>query len=121
MSKIMVIDDTEDTVELAKTILEISGFEVSAYTSPETALAELKKGNLPDLVILDVRMPGISGPEVCEQIRKDEKLKDLKIIFFTASGETNIELLKKHGVLGYIFKPFDNDEFVKNIKNYLAR
>lgn len=117
---IMVIDDEPDTVELAKTILEMEKFKVSAFNNAKDAIDALKKGNLPDLIILDMRMPLISGPDFCEKIRTDPKLKNLKIAFFTASSETDKNLLKKYSVLGFIFKPFDNDKLVKEIKRYLA-
>ena len=66
MVKIMVVDDEPDTVELTKAILEMKEFEVIAFTGAKEALEELKKGINPDLVILDMRMPEMSGPDFCE-------------------------------------------------------
>ena len=120
MAKIMVVDDEPDTLELAKTVLELDSFEVNTFSSSLTAFDELKKGNLPDLIVLDMRMPELAGPEFCEQVRKDEKLKHLKIVYFTASSEKSDPNLQRHGVLGYIFKPFDNDKFIEEVKKYIS-
>lgn len=121
MKKIMVIDDTPDTLELAKAVLEMDGFKVIEYLESKKALDSLRSGNLPDLILLDLRMPEISGPDFCKIIRKEEKLKNLKIVFFTASSDADENILKKYNVLGYIFKPFNNDQFVKDIRNYLKK
>jgi len=119
--RIMVVDDEPDTIELTKTVLEMSGFEVTAFTDSKSALDSLKKGPLPDLIALDMRMPHISGPDFCEKVRADPRTKDLKIVFFTASSFREDVIVKKYGVLGYIFKPFDNDQLVKDINRYLGK
>lgn len=119
MSRIMVVDDEIDTVTLLDAILEINGFESITFTSAKEALEELNHGKLPDLLLLDMRMPEISGPDFCEKVRKTEKLKKLKIVFFTASSDLDKSLLEKHGVLGFIFKPFDNDQLVQDINKYV--
>lgn len=119
IKKIMVLDDTADTVEAVKIILESRGFKVLDYTDPHIALAALKKGLKPDLALVDMRMPDISGPEFVDLVRLIDKLKNLKMVFFTASSDADPELLKKHGVLDYVFKPFDMDQLVKNINRYL--
>lgn len=121
MKKIMIVDDEENTVELTQIILEANNFEVNSFTNPEKALNELKKNYKPDLILLDIRMPKISGPDFCKILRSDKKLKNIKILFFTASSDRNHSELKKHRVLGYIFKPFDNVKMVKEINKYLEK
>ena len=118
--KIMVVDDQPDTVELAKAVLEIGDFEVLDFTRPREALEALKKGGLPDLLILDIRMPDLSGPELCKLIRLDPAIKALKIAYFTASSDADMKLLSEGNVLGYIFKPFDNENLIKDVNKYLA-
>ena len=118
--KIMVVDDQPDTVELAKAVLEIGDFEVLDFTRPREALEALKKGGLPDLLILDIRMPDLSGPDLCKLIRSDSAIKSQKIVYFTASSDADMKLLREDNVLGYIFKPFDNDNFIREVKKYLA-
>ena len=117
--KVMILDDEPDTVELTKAILEINAFETFPFTKPKEALAALKNGLRPDLVICDVRMPEMSGPEFCEQVRSDENLRNIKIVYFTASSDADKNMLKEYGLLGFIFKPFDNDKLIEDIKCYI--
>ena len=119
--RIMIVDDEPDTIELTKTVLDMAGFEVVTFTDSQQALDALKKGPLPDLIALDMRMPQVSGPEFCEKVRADPRTKDLKIVFFTASSGMDNATVKKYSVLGYIFKPFDNEELVKKVKEYLEK
>lgn len=116
----MIVDDEPDTIELTKTVLEMNGFVVAAFTDSKIALDSLKKGPLPDLIALDMRMPQISGPDFCEKVRSDPRTKNLKIVFFTASSFKEDEIVKKYGVLGYLFKPFDNEQLIKDIKKFLS-
>ena len=118
--KIMVLDDESNTVELVKAVLEIGGFEVLPFTEPNAALEHLEKGDLPDLMLLDMRMPAISGPDLCDKLAQNPKFRELKIVFFTASSDFDRGLLQKHGVKGFIFKPFDNDGLVAEVKKYLG-
>jgi len=121
MSKnIMVVDDEPNTLELAKVILEMKSFKVTTFDIAKDALTALSKGTLPDLILLDMRMPQISGPDFCKKVKENPKLKKIKIVFFTASSNKDENILKQTGVLGYIFKPFDNDDFVKQVNKYLA-
>jgi CheY-like chemotaxis protein len=116
----MVVDDEPDTVELTKAVLEMNGFEVTTFTDSQAALDSLKKDPLPDLIALDMRMPQVSGPDFCEKIRADPRTKGIRIVFFTASSFKEDAVVKKYGVLGYIFKPFDNDQLVKDVNKYLG-
>lgn len=118
---IMVIDDEPDTVEIVQTILEMKDFKVLAYTNAQKALDALKSKEDPDLVLLDMRMPEISGPDFCNAVHKNSKHKNLKIVFFTASSDVNLKLAKKHGVKGFIFKPFDNEKLLKDINKFLKK
>jgi CheY-like chemotaxis protein len=120
MVKLFVIDDEPNTVELTKAVLELAGFEIFGFGSGTDALSELHKGNIPDLILLDIRMPVMSGPDFCEKIQAEEKFKKIKIVFFTASSEINKDMLQKYGVLGFVFKPFDMDQIVKDVNRYLG-
>ncbi len=115
--KIMIVDDEENLLELIKAILENEKFEVITVSDGKECLEKLKTVK-PDLILLDMMMPGMSGREVCERIRKDPKTKDLKIAFLTVAkfSETGKDVLKKMNVLDYINKPFDNQNLVKRIR-----
>jgi DNA-binding response OmpR family regulator len=119
--KILVVDDEPHILELVKGILEIENYSVDTSSSGQEALQKLEK-TTPDLVILDMMMPGMSGREVCEKIRKNPKTKNLKVIFLTVArfSEVGKKVLDDMKVLDYITKPFENEELVKRIKKALS-
>ena len=119
--KIMIVDDEEGIVELVTAILEEEGYEVITAMDGKECLEKLKKVK-PDLILLDMMMPGMSGREVCEKIRKNPKTKNLKIVFLTVArfSEMGKGVLKKLNVLDYITKPFDNKDLVRRIKNIVG-
>lgn len=84
--KILVVDDEKDLVDLITYNLEKEGFEVSKAYDGETAL-KIARAQCPDLVVLDLMLPGIQGIEVCKFIRKDPNTAAVPIIMVTAKGE----------------------------------
>lgn len=118
---IMIVDDELHMVELEKAILEADGFKTITALNGDEALKLLEK-NKPDLILLDMMMPGMSGREVCEKIRKNPKTKNLKIIFVTVArfSEVGKDLLKNMNVSDYITKPFDNDDLVARVKKFVG-
>jgi len=119
--KIMVVDDEESLVELVKAVLEQEDYEVITAADGNECLKKLKSVK-PDLILLDMMMPGISGREVCEKIRSDPKTKNLKVAFLTVAkfSETGRDVLKKMNVMDYITKPFDNDNLVKRVSKMVG-
>ncbi|MBN1793054.1 response regulator [Candidatus Woesearchaeota archaeon] len=117
---ILIVDDEPHIIELEKAILEMEGFKIISAENGTEALAKLKK-TTPDLVILDMMMPKMSGREVCEKIRSDPKTKNLRVVFVTVArfSEIGKDKLKDLNVSDYITKPFENEEFVKRIKKAL--
>ena len=115
---VMIVDDAKDTVEMVATLLESEGYKVLSAYQGSDALDKLRKlEQKPDLVLLDMFMPGMSGREVCETIRGDDALHNLKVAFFTvaAFSEQGKQMLKDLNVSDYIVKPFDIDDFLKRI------
>jgi len=113
----MIVDDEESMVELVKSILEKEGFDIIIAYSGKECLEKLKKVK-PDLILMDLMMPGMTGKEATRKIRENPKTKDLKIVFLTVArlsevGKKELEELK---VLDYITKPFDIDDLVKRVK-----
>jgi CheY-like chemotaxis protein len=115
--KILVVDDEKDLLILLREILENEGFEVVTAESGKECLEKLKALK-PDLIILDMMMPKMSGDETLKKIREDPKNKDLKAVFLTVAriSEETMFNLGKLNILDYINKPFDNEELVKRIK-----
>lgn len=119
---VMIIDDTRDTVGMVKKLLESEGFKTITAYNGKDALDLLKKAEMkPDLILLDMFMPEMSGREVCERIRKDDNLKNLKVAFLTVAAfrDQGKQILKNLNVLDYITKPFDVDDLVRRIHRIL--
>ena len=120
--KIMIVDDTIDTAGLVKKLLESEGYKTMDANNGKDALELLKKTDVkPDLVLLDMFMPEMSGREVCEQIRADADLKDLKVAFFTVAAfrDKGKQMLEELNVSDYITKPFDIDDLLKRVRSIL--
>ncbi|HLC50112.1 MAG TPA: response regulator [Candidatus Nanoarchaeia archaeon] len=121
MQKIMIVDDEPSIRELIKAIFSSEGFEVIDAASGQECLEKLKTEK-PDLILMDMMMPGMSGRETVEKIRQSESTKNLKIMFLTVArfSETGKETLDNLNVLDYVTKPFDNDDLVKKAKKALG-
>lgn len=119
--KILVVDDEDSIRELLTALLEENGYTVDTAKDGEEALLKLRDQN-PDLVLLDMMMPGMSGRELCEKIRSDPKTKNMKVAFLTVAkfSEIGKEALDKMHVLDYITKPFDNEDLLGRIKKILS-
>jgi len=115
--KILVIDDTPALLEMVKEFLEAEGYAVKAAISGEAALQAME-GEKPDLVIMDIRMTGMSGLEALSEIKKRDP--QATVIMMTAYGttQTAIEAMKR-GAYDYVTKPFKNEEFKALIKKAL--
>ena len=118
MAKILIVDDDKNICELLKLYLEKEGFSVSVCHDGQTAL-ERRSSEDPDLILLDIMLPGMDGWQVCREIRKTS---NLPIIMLTAKGETFDKVLGLElGADDYIVKPFDNKEVVARVKAVLRR
>jgi CheY-like chemotaxis protein len=119
--RIMVVDDEDSLLQLVEAILANEGYEVITASDGKECLEKLKTVK-PDLILLDMMMPDMSGREVCERIRKDPKTKDLKVAFLTVAkfSEAGKGVLEKMKVLDYITKPFDNEDLVRRVKKIVG-
>lgn len=121
---VMVIDDEPDLREMLGVLLKSSGYNIVSAANGKDALKILQKlDQKPDLVLVDMFMPEMSGREVCEKIRADENLKDLKLAFLTvaAFGDYGKQMLKELDVLDYILKPYDIDDLIRRINKMLEK
>jgi DNA-binding response OmpR family regulator len=121
MSEILVVDDDRDVAQSIELALRRRGFQVTLAHSGVEALKVLRR-HRPNLVILDVLMPGMSGLEVCRRLRADNTTTDIPIIFLTARGQERdrIEGLRA-GADDYIGKPFNLEELILRVKAVLRR
>jgi len=119
--KILVIDDTELMVKMTTDILTEKGYEVVSANNGIDGI-KMVASEKPDLVLLDVVMPGIDGFEVCKLLRKDESNNLMPIIMLTAQGNEDDKLKGLElGADDYITKPFNPRELVSRVRNTLLR
>ncbi len=117
----MVVDDELDLLDLIEYNLRKEGFDVVKAENGERGIEKAKQES-PNLILLDIMMPKMSGIEVCEEIRKDPSLKHIPIIFLTARSDerTEIEGLNK-GADDFITKPISTSKLISRIKAVLRR
>ena len=119
--KILVVDDEADICELVEYNLAKNGYRTSSAHTGEKALREARSGS-PDLIILDLMLPGVSGLEVCKHLKRDEKTSEIPIIMLTAKGsEVDIVSGLELGADDYVTKPFSPKELVARVKAVLRR
>ena len=118
MTLIMVVDDDQDLAEMLAIVLTGEGMEVDLVGRGDEVM-EIFRAAPPDLVLLDIMLPGIDGIEVCKQIRAESMIP---IVMLTAKGET-AEIIKglEFGADDYIVKPFQPGELIARIKTRLRR
>jgi len=118
---ILVVDDEPDIVKLVSISLKLSNFDVLTAISGPQAL-EILKGKSPDLVLLDIMMPEMSGYEVCKVIKADPKTKDIPGVMLTAKGQKgDAEKGLDIGADDYIIKPFDPYELGEQVTRILNK
>lgn len=118
MTHIMVVDDDQDLAEMLGIVLTGAGFEVDLVNSGDQVMG-IFNAHKPDLVLLDVMLPGMSGIEVCREIRQNSMVP---IVMLTAKGDTHdVVLGLEAGADDYMIKPFNPSELVARIKVRLRR
>jgi len=117
--KILVVDDSRTDLEFITNTLESKGYDVIRATNGEEALMQATTQR-PDLIVLDVVMPGKDGFQTCRQLKKDENTKDIKIVMLTTKdGKTDEYWGRKQGADDYIIKPFNPDDLVNSISSLI--
>lgn len=120
-ARILVVDDEPDLLELVRFNLTQAGFQVTTAASGREALEQLKSAT-PDLVVLDLMLPDISGNDICRQIRSDPALADLPIVMLTARSEEVDRVVGfELGADDYVPKPFSPRELMLRVRAVLRR
>ncbi|MHB0867297.1 MAG: response regulator [Thermoleophilia bacterium] len=118
--RVLVVDDESSLRTLVRANLEIDGFEVSEAVDGIEAM-DMLRASPPDLVLLDIMMPGKDGIEVLEEVAADPDLRDIPVILLTAKGElTDLQKGAELGARGHITKPFDPEQMVRTVKAALG-
>ncbi len=121
MTSVLLVDDERDLLSLLDFNLRAAGFETLLATTGDQALGHLRR-RIPDLVLLDVMLPDVSGTEVCRQIKSDPRTKHVPVVMLTARGEEVDRVVGfEIGADDYVTKPFSVRELVLRLKAVLRR
>lgn len=118
---ILIAEDERDIRELIVFTLQISGFNVIEVPNGEEAV-KLATEKKPDLILMDVRMPRMTGYEACKVLKDQDSTKDIPVVFLSAKGqEAEISAGLELGAVEYFLKPFAPDELAEQVNKILAR
>lgn len=121
MAKILIAEDERDIRDLIEFTLSFAGHEVIKASNGAQAV-ELASQVMPDLIMMDVRMPRMTGYEACRAIKEMDDIKHIPIVFLSAKGQdTEIDTGLDAGAYEYILKPFAPDQLTQRIKEILAQ
>jgi CheY-like chemotaxis protein len=121
MAKILIAEDERDIRDLVAFTLRFAGYEVFAAANGEEAV-EMAPDVNPDLILMDVRMPRMTGYEACRIMKLNPDLKDIPIVFLSAKGqEAEIQQGLDAGAEEYLLKPFAPDQLTSHVKTILAK
>lgn len=123
MARILVAEDERDIRELINFTLMYAGHEVTLATNGLDAYEKAVAATLkPDLIMMDVRMPKMTGYEACRQMKQVEELRDIPVVFLSAKGQDDeVQTGKDVGAIDYILKPFAPEELNRRISDILRQ
>ena len=118
--RVMIVEDNELNMKLFKDLIEASGYETIRTRNGLEAL-DLARAHKPDLILMDIQLPEVSGLEVTKWLKEDEKLHRIPVIAVTAFAmKGDEERIRQGGCEAYISKPISVASFVQTIKSYLG-
>lgn len=121
MARILIADDEPDIRELVAFTLRFAGHEVITTTNGEEAYQGAIR-EIPDLVLLDVRMPRLTGYEACQQIKANAATSHVPVVFLSAKGqEGEVQTGMDSGAEEYIIKPFSPDQLMERVRQILSK
>ncbi len=121
MAKILIAEDERDIRDLVAFTLRFAGHEVFPASNGEEAVELAPKVN-PDLILMDVRMPRMTGYEACKAMKANPQLKDIPVVFLSAKGqESEIQQGMDAGAEEYLLKPFAPDQLTTRVRDILAK
>jgi DNA-binding response OmpR family regulator len=119
--RILLVDDQESVQKLLDAILKVRNYEVS-YASNGVDAIDLALNLRPDLILLDVMMPGMDGFKVCQTLKGNSSTREVPVVFLTARGDdADREMGKRVGASGFVKKPFRSAELLGIISDLLDR
>ena len=116
---ILIVDDEAASLKLLQTILAADGHVVRPFINAELALRSITV-EMPELILMDIRMPGLNGFEACRRIKQDEKLEEIPVIFISAASDTEDKVKAfAEGGVDYITKPFQKEEVIARVRTHI--
>ena len=120
MARILIAEDERDIRELITFTLKFAGHEVFPTSNGEEAY-QIATQIMPDLIVLDVRMPRMTGYEVCEQIKSNGNTQNIPVVFLSAKGqESEVKMGMESGADEYILKPFSPEQLLERVRSILV-
>ncbi|HQX01752.1 MAG TPA: response regulator [Anaerolineales bacterium] len=121
MARILIAEDEPDIRELVAFTLRFAGHEVVATANGEEAVQQAGQ-MIPDIILMDVRMPRMTGYDACRIMKADPILKDIPVVFLSAKGQdSEIQTGMAVGAEDYLLKPFAPDQLTERVKTILAK
>jgi diguanylate cyclase (GGDEF)-like protein len=119
-ANILIVDDVDDNLEILGSLLTFDGYEVQTARNGEDALKRVQDSR-PDLILMDVLMPGMSGFELCERLKSRESTRDIPVIFVSSMSDIDSKVQGfKVGGVDYINKPYQHAEIVVRVNTHLT-
>ncbi|MDR3577998.1 MAG: response regulator [Anaerolineaceae bacterium] len=121
MAKILIAEDERDIRDLISFTLRFAGYEVVAVGDGQEAV-DVVGNEMPDLILMDVRMPRMTGYEACQKIKADPKVSQIPVVFLSAKGQdAEIRTGLDSGATEYLLKPFAPTDLAQRVKELLAQ
>jgi len=114
--RVLIVDDEEDIRSLMASILRMHGYQVDLAADGAAALALLRDGSHPALILLDLMMPGVNGWELLDQLHADAKLRTIPVVLVSGAGDLETRAVSL-GAAGYLRKPFDLESLVAAVSS----
>ncbi len=116
---ILLVDDTARNIQVLAAVLDKAGYKIAAASNGQQAL-DMIEGVAPDLILLDVMMPGMDGFEVCRKIKKSAAMPDIPVIMLTArTAPEDVSTGFQAGAVDYVTKPFNTKELLARVRNHV--
>jgi len=120
MSKIVVVDDSYAELQLIESVLKAANHTVVSYPNTEK-LEDKLLGDRPDLVIMDVVMPGRNGFQACRDLKNDARFKAIPVLLCSSKGQESDKFWgQQQGANGYVVKPFKSEELLAAVKKLVG-
>lgn len=121
MARILIAEDERDIRDLITFTLRFAGHEVFAAANGEEAVEKALK-EIPDLILMDVRMPRMTGYEACKRMKTEDTIKHIPVAFLSAKGqESEVQTGLEVGAVEYILKPFSPDQLTERVRTLLSK